>query len=142
MFCKTLRELLPQRVILIWKPQAAPAPSPGSPIFSSGYIYDNWTDTDLPATKFDKNIEYLGKQQNNDVRKVFYRVENTVTPQITSVILCVYPVTTRIRGYARLFVSQVNKQGLLDRLQIFSSDFVEPDFIDVCIGVTLERSKA
>lgn len=141
-FDKTLREILPQRVILIWKPQTAPAPSPGSPLFSSGYIYDNWTDTDLPATKFDKNIEYLGKQQSNDVRKVFYRVENTATPQITSLILCVYPVTNRIRGYARLFVSQVNKQGLLDRLQIFSSDFVEADFIDVCIGLTMSRAKA
>ncbi|CAM6104616.1 unnamed protein product [Calypogeia fissa] len=141
-FDRTLRELLPQRVILIWKPQTAAAPSPGSPLFSSGYIYDNWTDTDLPATKFNNNIEYLAKQQTNDVRKLFYRVENTATPQLTSLILCVYPVTNRIRGYARLFVSQINKQNLLDHLQIFSSDFIEADFIDVCIGVTTARLKA
>ncbi|KAL2653758.1 hypothetical protein R1flu_021886 [Riccia fluitans] len=138
-FDRSLRELLPHRVFCIWRPRTSPAPSPGSPLFSSGFLKDNWIDTDMPAKKFYSNLEYLGKQEPNSVRRYFYRVENTVTPQVSSVVLCVYPVTNRIRGFARLFVSQAHKQGLLDRLQIFSTDFVDEDFINICIGVTMAR---
>ncbi|KAG6543775.1 hypothetical protein Mapa_014806 [Marchantia paleacea] len=136
-FDRSLRELLPHRVLCIWRPRNSPAPSPGSPLFSSGFLKDNWIDTDMPATKFDSNLENLRKQQPNSVRRYFYRVENTVTPQVTSAVLCVYPVTTRIKPFARLFVSQAYKQGLLDNLQVFSTDFVEEDFIDICVGVTI-----
>ncbi|KAL3682480.1 hypothetical protein R1sor_000502 [Riccia sorocarpa] len=138
-FDSSLKELLPHRVICIWKPKDCPAPSPGSSLFSSGFLTDDWIDTDLPARKFDSNLQYLGRHEPNSVRKYFYRVENTATPQITSCITCVYPVTNRIRRFARLFVSQAHKQGLLDRLQIFSTDFVDENFVNICVGVTMAR---
>ena len=139
-FDKTLRELLPKRVLCIWKPRKAPAPAPGSLLWSSNYIKDNWTDVDLPYTKFQKNMEHLEKHGPVGTRKYFYRVENTCTPQPDNAIVCVKPVTERIKPYARLFVSQVHKKGLGDRLQIFSSDFVDLDFINVCIGLTVART--
>jgi hypothetical protein len=139
-FGRPLIELLPKRVICIWRPRQSPAPSPGSPLWSSAYIKDNWIDTDLPLTKFHGNVTNLQKQPPNDQRTYFYRVENTATPQITGPILCVYPVTNRIRGYARLFLAEVFKQGLGDRLQIFSGDFVDQEFVDACIGVTIARN--
>jgi hypothetical protein len=141
LFGSPLSALLPKRVFLIWRPNHAPAPSPGSPLWSSAFLKDNWIDTDLPLTKFDSNIANLQKQPPNDQRTYFYRVENTVTPQITGPVLCVYPVTNRIRGYDRLFLAEVFKQGLDNRLQIFSEDFVQPEFIDACIGVTMARNK-
>ncbi|XP_024385927.1 uncharacterized protein [Physcomitrium patens] len=137
---RPLIELLPKRVICIWRPRQSPAPSPGSPLWSSAYLKDNWIDTDLPLTKFSVNITNLQKHPPNDQRSYFYRVENTATPQVTGPVLCVYPVTSRIRGYARLFLAEVFKEGLGDRLQIFSGDFVEPDFVDNCIGVTIARN--
>ncbi|XP_024391721.1 uncharacterized protein [Physcomitrium patens] len=139
-FARPLIELLPKRVICIWRPRQSPAPSPGSPLWSSAYIKDNWIDTDLPLTKFHGNVTNLQKQPPNDQRTYFYRVENTATPQITGPMLCVYPVTNRIRGYARLFLAEVFKQGLGDRLQIFSGDFVDQEFVDACIGVTIARN--
>lgn len=140
MFSRPMIELLPKRVFCIWRPRQAPAPSPGSPLWSSAYLKDNWIDTDLPLTKFNSNLTNLEKQPPNDSRQYFYRVENTVTPQISSPVLCVYPVTNRIRGYARMFLAEAFKRGLGDRIQIFSEDFVEPDFIDACIGVTVVRN--
>lgn len=140
MFDKPMVQLLPKRVFCIWRPRQAPAPSPGSPLWSSAYLKDNWIDTDLPLTKFNSNLEYLAKQPPNNARNYFYRVENTATPQVAGPVLCVFPVTNRIRGYARLFLADVFKQGIGDRLQIFSEDFVQPDFIDACIGVTLARN--
>lgn len=139
-FGRALAELLPKRVFCIWRPRQMPAPSPGSPLWSSAYLKDNWIDTDLPLTKFDGNITNLQKQPPNDQRTYFYRVENTATPQASGPVLCVYPVTTRIRGYARLFLAEVFKQGLDNRLQIFSEDFVQAEFVDACIGVTIARN--
>jgi len=109
-------------------------------LWSSGFLKDNWIDTDLPLTKFSGNITNLQKQPPNDQRTYFYRIENTTTPQVSGPVLCVYPVTNRIRGYARLFLAEVFKQGLGDRLQIFSEDFADPDFVDACIGVTMARN--
>ncbi|KAJ7563296.1 hypothetical protein O6H91_03G105000 [Diphasiastrum complanatum] len=138
-FDKVLKDLLPARVICVWKPNKTPAPSPGSPLWSSGFLKDNWTDTDLPETKFDANLKFLGEQAPNSSRKYFYRVENTATPQTSSFVLDVYSVTNRIRKFARLFLSQAFKKGFGDRLQIFASDYIEADFIDACIGVTVSR---
>lgn len=138
-FGKTLAELLPRRVICIWKPSKAPAPAAGSPLWSSARLKDDWIDTDLPYTKFESNVKNLANQPPVSSRKYFYRVENTVTPQADNPILCVKPVTNRIKRYGRLFISQAFKRGLADRLQVLSSDFIDTDFVDACIGVTRAR---
>lgn len=138
-FGKTLAELLPRRVFCIWKPSKAPAPAAGSPLWSSAQLRDNWIDTDLPFTKFESNMKYLANQPPVSSRKYFYRVENTVTPQADNPIVCVKPVTNRIKKYGRLFISQAFKRGFADRLQILSSDFIDMDFVDACIGVTRAR---
>ncbi|XP_057867837.2 uncharacterized protein LOC131075063 [Cryptomeria japonica] len=137
-FGKTLGELMPKRVICVWKPSSSSSPAV-SPLWSSGFLRDNWIDTDLPVTKFESNMEYLAAQVPVDSRYYFYRVENTVTPQADSLVVCVKPVTNRIRGYARLFISQAFRRGYGDRLQVFSCDFIDEDFVDACIGVTLSR---
>ncbi|KAL1060405.1 hypothetical protein V6Z11_1Z100500 [Gossypium hirsutum] len=85
-FGKTIAELLPKRIICVWKPNKSP---------------HNWIDTDLPSTKFDSNLKHLSEQAPASSRKFFYRVENTVTPQPDNPIVCVKPVTNRIHGYAR-----------------------------------------
>ncbi|XP_050234549.1 uncharacterized protein LOC126682831 [Mercurialis annua] len=138
-FGKTVAELLPKRVICVWKPRKSPQPKHGSPLWSSGYLKDNWIDTDLPSTKFDNNIKHLSEQQPVSSRKYFYRVENTVTPQADNPVLCVKPVTGRIHGYARLFITQCFAKGCADRLQILSTDFIDQDFVDACVGVTQAR---
>eukprot|EP00249_Psilotum_nudum_P002953 c16252_g1_i1 orf=252-1190(+) len=140
-FDKTLKELLPKRLICVWKPQKAPAPSHGSPLWSSGYLKDNWIDTDLPYTKFESNMKHLEAHGPAGSRKYFYRVENTVTPQADNVVLCVKPVTNRIRPYARLFLSQSFKKGLSNHIQIFSSDLIDSDFVDACVGLNISRSQ-
>lgn len=139
LFGKTITELLPKRVICIWKPRKSPQPQAGSPLWSSGYLKDNWIDTDLPSTKFESNMKFLGQQPPVGSRKFFYRVENTVTPQADNPILCVRPVTDRIHGYARLFLKECVSRGLCDRLQILSTDFINDDFVDACVGLTYAR---
>lgn len=138
-FQKTVAELLPGRVICVWKPRKTPAPKPGGPLWSAGYLKDNWIDTDLPSTKFESNIKHLSQQEPVSTRKFFYRVENTVTPQPDNPVLCVWPVTKRIHGYARLFIAQAFSRGFADRLQVFSTDFIDEDFVDACVGVTYAR---
>lgn len=138
-FHKTIAELLPRRVICVWKPRKSPAPKPGEPLWSAGYLRDNWIDTDLPDTKFDSNIKFLGQQPPVADRRYFYRVENTVTPQADNPVLYVRPVTRRIHGYARLFIAEVFAKGLGDKLQVFSTDFIDGDFVDACAGVTKAR---
>jgi hypothetical protein len=137
---RPLRDLLPKRVLCIWKPQKAAAPAPGSLLWSSSHIKDNWVDVDLPHTKFQKNLENLEKHGPAHARNYFYRVENTCTPQADNPIVFVKPVTAHIQPYARLFVSQAHKKGLADHLQIFSTDFVDADFVNICIGLTLART--
>ncbi|XP_031272600.1 PI-PLC X-box domain-containing protein DDB_G0293730 [Pistacia vera] len=138
-FGKTIAELLPKRVICIWKPRQSPQPNAGGPLWSSRHMKDNWTDTDLPSTKFENNLKHLSEQPPVSSRKFFYRVENTVTPQADNPILCVRPVTRRIHGYARLFITQCFSKGCVDRLQIFSTDFIDEDFVDACVGLTYAR---
>ena len=72
-------------------------------------------------------------------RRFFYRVENTVTPKADNPVLCVWPVTKRIHGYARLFIAEAFAKGLGDKLQVFSTDFIDGDFVDACAGVTKAR---
>ncbi|KAL6526001.1 hypothetical protein OROHE_015525 [Orobanche hederae] len=138
-FNKTISELLPKRIICVWKPRKTAHPKPGSPLWGSGYLKDNWIDTDLPSTKFESNLKHLGEQQHVAIRKFFYRVENTVTPQADNPVLCVKPVTDRIHPYARAFVAQSFVRGVADRLQIFSTDFIDEDFVDACVGLTYAR---
>lgn len=138
-FGKTIVDLLPKRVICIWKPRNSPQPKAGSPLWSAGYLKDNWIDTDLPSTKFDSNMKHLSEQPPVSSRKYFYRVENTVTPQADNPVLCVQPVTRRIHGYARVFITQCCSKGCADRLQVFSTDFIDEDFVDACVGLTHGR---
>jgi hypothetical protein len=84
-------------------------------------------------------LSYLAQQAPNNTRNYFYRVENTATPQVSGPVVCVFPVTQRIRGYARLFLTEVFKRGIADRLQIFVEDFVQEDFIDACVGINVAR---
>lgn len=138
-FGKTVAELLPKRVICVWKPRKSAHPKPGSPLWSGGYLKDNWIDTDLPSTKFESNLKHLSEQPPVSSRKFFYRVENTTTPQADNPIVCVEPVTRRIHKYSRLFITQCFSRGFGDRLQIYSTDFIDEDFVDACVGVTHAR---
>ncbi|KAL9252107.1 hypothetical protein AKJ16_DCAP01497 [Drosera capensis] len=138
-FGKTVQELLPKRVICVWKPRCSPQPKAGGPLWSAGYLKDNWIDTDLSSTKFESNLHHLSEQPPVSTRKYFYRVENTVTPQADNPVLCVKPVSGRIRDYARLFITQCFSRGYSDRLQVFSVDFIDEDLVDACGGVTYAR---
>lgn len=141
-FQKTVAELLPKRVICVWKPRKSPAPKAGDPLWSASHLKDNWIDTDLPSTKFESNLKHLTQQPPVAGRKFFYRVENTVTPQPDNPIVCVRPVTERIHCYARLFIAQAFARGCADKLQIFSTDFIDEDFVDACVGLTHARIEA
>lgn len=138
-FRKTIAEVLPRRVFCVWKPRDLAGPEPGGPLWSDGYLRDNWVDTDLPAKKFESNMKYLSEQGSVSSRNYFYRVENTLTPQADNPVLCVRPVTDRIRGYGRLFISQCFLRGFGDRLQVLSTDFMDEDFVDACVGLTCAR---
>ena len=61
-FDKTIAELLPGRVICVWKPRQSPAPNPGDLLWSAGYLRDDWINTDMPRTKFDSNLGNLSRQ--------------------------------------------------------------------------------
>lgn len=84
-------------------------------------------------------MKHLSEQQPVTSRKYFYRVENIVTPVADNPVLCVKPVTERTHGFARLFMSQCFSKGYADRLQIFSTDFIDQDFVDACVGLTRAR---
>jgi hypothetical protein len=138
-FGKTIAELLPKRIICVWKPRKSAHPKAGSSLWSEGFLKDNWINTDLPSTKFDGNLKHLSEQPQVTSRKYFYRVENTVTPVADNPVLCVKPVTRRIHGYARLFIAQCFAKGYADRIQVFSTDFIDEDFVDACVGLTYAR---
>ncbi|KAG0484998.1 hypothetical protein HPP92_008840 [Vanilla planifolia] len=138
-FSRTVAEILPRQIICVWKPRKAPQPGHGGPLWSAGYLRDNWIDTDLPNTKFESNMKHLGDQPPAAERKYFYRVENTATPKADNPVVCVKPVTGRIHPYARLFISQAFAKGIANRIQVFSTDFIDGDFIDACAALTLAR---
>lgn len=102
-------------------------------------MYGDWIDTDLPATKFESNLRHLCRQPSVTSQKYFYRVGNTVTPQADNPVLCVKPVTKRIRKYGRLFIRKCYLLNIVEMLQIFSTDFIDEDFVDACIGLTWAR---
>ncbi|KAL9244864.1 hypothetical protein vseg_018583 [Gypsophila vaccaria] len=132
-------QVLPKRVICIWKPRNSAAPLTGSVLWSAGYLKDDWTDTDLPLTKFQSNLNHLGEQPPVSSRKFFYRVENTLTPQADNPGLYLSALSGWINSYARLFIAQCFSKGIADRLQVFSTDFVDDDFVDACVGLTYAR---
>lgn len=138
-FEKTIKELLPRKVICIWKPRKSPAPKRGDPLWSGGYLKDNWINTDLPWKKFESNLQFLAAQAPVSNRKYFYRVENTVTPTADNPVVCVKPVTRRIHKFARLFINQSFAKGVADKLQVLSTDFIDADFVDACVGLTSAR---
>ena len=67
-------------------------------------------------------------------------MENTATPRGDNPVVCVRPVTERIHEFARLFITQCFSRGIADRLQIFSTDFIDEDFVDACVAVTYARA--
>uniref|UniRef100_A0A0D9WYM1 Phosphatidylinositol-specific phospholipase C X domain-containing protein n=1 Tax=Leersia perrieri TaxID=77586 RepID=A0A0D9WYM1_9ORYZ len=139
-FNRTIAELLPRRVICVWKPRQSPAPNPGDLLWSGGYLRDDWIDTDMPKTKFDSNLDKLSQNPPVSERKYFYRVENTVTPTTSSVSsLTVEPVTRRIHRFARLFISRAVATGNGSKLQVLSTDFIDEDFVDACAGFSMAR---
>ncbi|KAJ3690737.1 hypothetical protein LUZ61_019901 [Rhynchospora tenuis] len=138
-FHKTIAEILPKRVLCVWKPRKTPAPNPGDTLWNGNHLKDNWIDTDLPEKKFESNMNFLSQQPPVKDRRYFYRVENTATPQADNPVVCVKPVTGRIHGFARLFIAQAFAKGIADRLQIFSTDFIDEDFVDACAGLTHAR---
>ncbi|CAN6362557.1 unnamed protein product [Urochloa humidicola] len=139
-FGKTVAEVLPKRVICVWKPRQSPAPDSGELLWGAAYLRDDWINTDMPKTKFDSNLEKLGRNPPVTRRRYFYRVENTATPLGDNLAsLAVEPVTRRIRRFARLFISRVVAEGHGDKLQVFSTDFVDEDFVDACVGFTKAR---
>ncbi|CAH2076750.1 unnamed protein product [Thlaspi arvense] len=139
LFDKLVSEILPRRVICIWKPRESLRPGRGGPLWNSDYLRDNWTNTDLPWTKFQGNMNHLKAKPPISSRSFFYRVENTLTPQTDNVVVWVRPVTDRIRGYARLFISRCISEGCIDKFQIFSTDFIDEDFVDACVALTRAR---
>ncbi|KAJ4880786.1 PLC-like phosphodiesterases superfamily protein [Raphanus sativus] len=139
LFNKAVSEILPKRVICIWKPRDSPRPSRGGLLWNSDYLKDNWANTDLPWTKFQSNMNHLKEQPPISSRRFFYRVENTLTPQADNPVVWVRPVTDRIRRYARLFISRCVPEGCIDKLQVFSTDFIDEDFVDACVGLTYAR---
>ncbi|KAI3717779.1 hypothetical protein L1987_69604 [Smallanthus sonchifolius] len=138
-FHKTVAEILPKRIICFWKPRNSDTPNPGSPFWSSGYLKDDWIDTNLPVRKFESNLNCLSQQPPVSSRRYFYKVENTVTPQGDQLDLYVKPVTHRIHWCRRLFITQCFLKNIADRLQVFSTDFIDEDFVDACVGLTWAR---
>ncbi|RCV37477.1 hypothetical protein SETIT_8G066000v2 [Setaria italica] len=53
--------------------------------------------------------------------------------------LAVEPVTRWIRRFARLFISRVFVEGHGNKLQVFSTDFIDENFVNACIGFTKAR---
>ena len=78
-FDKTVSELLLKRIICVWKPRKGPKPNPGDLLWSSRYLINNWIDINLPLTKFESNMKFLGEQPPLYIRNFFYRVENVKT---------------------------------------------------------------
>ncbi|GMP37568.1 hypothetical protein CsSME_00009180 [Camellia sinensis var. sinensis] len=103
--------------------------------------------------EFDKYLEdQLGEFLIHQDDQVF---ENTIAELLPKRIVCVWKprnlpqpeagghcgmeVTERIHGYARLFIARCFARGCAEQLQIFSTDFIDEDFVDACVGVTQAR---
>ncbi|KAM7486702.1 hypothetical protein LguiA_002711 [Lonicera macranthoides] len=140
-FGKTISELLPRRIICVWKPRNSPQPQAGGLLWSGGYLRDEWVNTEMPYTKFIANMNQLSGEVPVTSRTFFFRVENTLTVQANNPFGGIGLVTEGIRRHARLFISQSFSRGLADRLQIFSTDFINEDFVDACAGLTYARAQ-
>lgn len=143
-FEKTIAELLPKgRVICVWKPSQSPAPNTWDlRLWNGQYLRDDWIDTDMPKKKFDHNLRKLKGQLPVSQRRYFYRVENTATAAGDNwASLTVRTVTGRIHKFARLFMSTVFFAGddCQNKLQVFSTDFINEDFVDACVAFTKAR---
>ena len=67
-------------------------------------------------------------------------MENTCTPVGDNLAsLTVEPVTRRMHRFARLFIARVFAEGHGNKLQVFSTDFIDGDFVDACVGFTRAR---
>ena len=88
-----------------------------------------WINIRLPLTKFESNLEYLEEQ--------IYQAEKPLNP--ANPVVCVWPLADPIHAYARLFIFHCFFRGIADRLQILSTDFIEVDFVDACVGLTHVR---
>ncbi|KAK6925318.1 Phosphatidylinositol-specific phospholipase C, X domain [Dillenia turbinata] len=146
-FKKTILELLPRRIICVWKPRNSAQACESGFVWNDWYLRDDWIDTDLPLTKFEGNLTHLKEQTPVWERRFFYRIESTVTAQTDNPLEFLLPWTKqidvlnrRICGFARLFLAQCHAEAFLDRLQIFSADFIDEDFVDACIGLTYARA--
>ncbi|KAJ8432966.1 hypothetical protein Cgig2_032798 [Carnegiea gigantea] len=112
---------------IVWKQNQSKDPIPGHPLRSVRYLRDNyWINIRLPLTKFKSNLEYLEEQ--------IYQAEKPLNPD--NPVVCVWPLTDRIHAYARLFIFHCFFRVIADRLQILSTDFIELDFVDACVGLT------
>nr|CAB3489415.1 unnamed protein product [Digitaria exilis] len=100
-FSKTITELLPKRVICVQKPRQT-----------------FWINTDMPKMKFDSNLSKLSQNPPNTATAV----GDNLAP------LAVETVTRRIHRCARLFISRVVADGHSNKLQVFSTDFIDEDF--------------
>ncbi|KAG0484949.1 hypothetical protein HPP92_009028 [Vanilla planifolia] len=109
-FSRTVAEILPRQIICVWKPRKAPQPGHGGPLWSAGYLQDNWIDTDLPNTKFESNMKHLGDQPPAAERK-----------------------------YSTGWRTPRRRRPITRWIQVFSSDFIDGDFIDACAALTLAR---
>ncbi|CAL5378195.1 unnamed protein product [Camellia sinensis] len=76
-FEKTIAELLPKRIICVWKLRNSPHPEAGGALWHAGYLKDEWIDTDWLWKKFHDNLENLNRQPPAMSRNFFDRVENT-----------------------------------------------------------------
>ncbi|KAK1577510.1 hypothetical protein Q3G72_022363 [Acer saccharum] len=106
-------------------------PAPPPPPFPEGYT--------PPATTGEAENGLETQQTREPQPPPVDPIIDQVTQQADNPIVCVQPVTSWIHGYARLFITQCHSQGCTDRLQIFSTDFIDGDFVDACVGATHAR---
>ncbi|KAG5581944.1 hypothetical protein H5410_052571 [Solanum commersonii] len=86
------------------------------------YLKGDWTNTDLPETKFESNMQHLSNQPPVTSRNFFYKEENTVTAQANAVTLLLRPLSelrverlnVRIQPFARLFIMECISRGYGD----------------------------
>ncbi|XP_049364183.1 uncharacterized protein LOC125828920 [Solanum verrucosum] len=141
-FNKTIAELLPKRIICIWKPRNSPELRQGGQLWSSCYLKGDWTNTDLPETKFESNMQHLSNQRPVTSQIKQGGEHSDSTDKYSKPVVWytgVEQLNLQIQPFARLFIMECISRGYGDRLQIFSSDFIEEDFVDACIGLTNAR---
>jgi len=56
-----------------------------------------------------------------------------------SLSLSLYLRLSSIHKFVRLFIVECFSRGYADRMQIFSTYFIDEDFVDACVGFTHAR---